>query len=265
MNAEIELILEKINTKRIWDEEPVFCYTSDVDWASEDVMEEYFLQIDKFGIEPTLFVTHDSPIIDRYFQQKKIERGIHPNFLNGSSHGSTFEEIVQTCIKFAPETKAFRSHRLFDVTDITHLLKEKYGFRYVSNLGTIMQPMIRPILHESGLIHFPIFFEDGTHLWNRLDIDIKKYEHLFISPGIKIISFHPMNFVFNSHSIKYMRGIKDSMSRDSFNNIGKEYIAKFRNKASSGIANTVEMIINLTKKKSFKTMKLSDLYNESIR
>lgn len=265
MNLEIELILEKINTKRIWDEEPVFCFTSDIDWASEAVMEEYFLQIEKFNINPTLFVTHSSDVIDEKFKQNKIERGIHPNFLQGSSHGNTFDEIVQTCIKFAPEAKTFRSHRLFDVTDITHLLKDKYDFKYVSNLGTILQTGIRPVLHESGLLHFPIFFEDGTHLWNKLDLNINHYEKLLKSSGIKIISFHPMNFVFNSNSISYMRGIKDSMSRESFNNIEKKYILKLKNDTTSGIANTVEMIVNFAVKNGYKTMKLSDLYNESIR
>ena len=42
VNEKIELLLEKINRKQIWEEMPVFCFTSDVDWASEDVMKEYF-------------------------------------------------------------------------------------------------------------------------------------------------------------------------------------------------------------------------------
>lgn len=265
MNNIIEELVLKLKQTKIWNEEPVFCFTSDIDWASEDVMEEYFSGIDGLEIIPTLFVTHHSEVIEKKFKQGKIERGIHPNFLNGSSHGSSFEEVIETCIKFAPESECFRSHRLFDVTDITHLLKNKYHFKYVSNLGTILQPEIRPVIHESGLIHFPIFFEDGTHLWNNLDFNLEKYEFLFKSPGIKIISFHPMNFVFNSPSIKFMRNIKDSMSREEFNNISTLYINKFKNNSEKGIRNTIENICAFVEKNKYKTMTLSELYYEFIR
>jgi len=215
----IEKLLGNINSKHIWDEAPVFCFTSDIDWASEDVIKEYFKIINPLQIRPTLFVTHHSETIESYFKAGEVERGIHPNFLPNSSHGKTFKDIIETCIQFAPESYGFRSHRLFDVTDITHSLKNEYGYKYVSNMGTILQTDIKPVLHESGLIHFPIFFEDGTHLYNQLDLDFRKYLDLFISPGIKIISFHPMNFVFNSPNLSYMRQIKDSLSREEYNDI----------------------------------------------
>lgn len=265
MNDTIRELLVSLNRKRIWDSEPVFCYTSDIDWASDAVMEKFFQDMDELEISPTLFVTHKSDIIDRRFKEGKIDRGIHPNFLEGSSHGSGFEKVIKTCIEFAPETQAVRSHRLFDVTDITHMLKDKYNFKYISNLGTIMHNGIRPILHESGLVHFPIFFEDGTHLWNKLDPDPMAYKDLFFSPGIKIISFHPMNLVFNSPSIKYMRSIKDSMSRSDFNNIDEDFIEEKRNAEATGIADTVRDIVEQGVKRNIKVMSLKELYIESIR
>jgi hypothetical protein len=149
MTEEIEILLSKINKKQIWDETPVFCFTSDVDWASEDVMSEYFNIVNTLDIKPTLFVTHESKIIDSNFKLGKIERGIHPNFLENSSHGKSFREVIETCIKFAPESYVFRSHRFFDVTDITHMFKNEYKYKYFSNGGTILQTHIKPILHES--------------------------------------------------------------------------------------------------------------------
>ena len=111
MKEKIETLLCKINKKQIWDEIPVFCFTSDVDWASEDVMSEFFDIVNVLDIKPTLFVTHESKIIDSNFKLGKIERGIHPNFLENSSHGNSFREVIETCIKFAPESYVFRSHR----------------------------------------------------------------------------------------------------------------------------------------------------------
>ncbi len=260
MKETIEILLSKIQAKYIWDEMPVFCFTSDIDWASEDVMREYFNIVNGLEIKPTLFVTHHSEVIESNFKLGKLERGIHPNFLCNSSHGNSFKEIIETCIKFAPESYGFRSHRLFDVTDVTHILKNEYNYKYVSNLCTILQTNIRPLLHESGLIHFPIFFEDGTHLYNQLDLDIKKYINLFTSPGLKIISFHPMNFVINSPDMPYMRQIKDSLSREKYNNISTTSIEKLCNK-NEGIGQTVIDIVKFVKEKNFYIFSLNEIYN----
>ena len=259
-NERIEVLLDKINKKQIWDEMPVFCFSSDVDWASEDVMGEYFRIVNALDIKPTLFVTHESKIIESNFKSGKIERGIHPNFLANSSHGSSFYEIASSCVKFAPEAYGFRSHRLFDVTDITHLLINEFNFKYVSNLGTILHGYIRPILHESGLVHIPIFFEDGTHLYNQLDLNFKKYGDLFNVPGIKTISFHPMNFVFNSPNMPFIRHIKDSLTREEYSNIRIETIDKLKN-TEMGIGQTVLNIVDFVKANRFPIMSLNEVYN----
>lgn len=263
MNNEIEILLNKINKKQIWDEEPVYCFTSDIDWASEDILNLFFNDLTPYSIKPTLFLTHSSKIINNKFEENLFERGIHPNFLENSSHGNTFKEIIETCIEFAPESYGFRSHRLFDVTDITHMLKNNYNFKYVSNLGTIMQKNIKPILHESGLIHLPIFFEDGTHLYNKLDLNFKKYINHFTSPGLKIISYHPVNFVINSPSFVFTRKIKDSLTRDEFLNINEKQITKFKNQ-NLGIKKTILDIMEFALSRNYPILTLNDIYNKVI-
>lgn len=259
----INALINKIHKKHFSDDAPIFCFTSDIDWASEDVLQEYFSIINPLNIKPTLFVTNQSEVIESNFSIGKIERGIHPNFMNGSSHGNSFKEIVETCIKFAPEAYGFRSHRAFEVTDVTHLLKNEYGYKYVSHQITILQPHIRPILHESGLINFPVFFEDGTHLYNQLDFDFRNYLDLFRLPGIKIISFHPMNFVFNSPSLSFMRSIKDSLTREEYHNISAETISKLKNN-KIGIGNTVLEIVNYVKQNNYRIMSMNELYNNIL-
>jgi hypothetical protein len=255
----IETLL-KINHSHLqWDEEPVFCFTSDIDWASEAVMKDYFSLINIFDIKPTLFVTHDSEEINRAFSKGKVERGVHPNFLNGSSHGNSFREVAEACVKFAPEAYGFRSHRAFDVTDITHMMYNDFNFRYVSHQITVFQPRIKPILHESGLLNFPVFFEDGTHLYNKLDLDISRYREFLFTPGIKIISFHPMNFVFNSPDLAFMRNIKDTLSREEYNNITKDSINTHGNKVN-GIRNTVLNIIELVKHHNYTILTMNELF-----
>jgi hypothetical protein len=250
-------LMDKMAIRRIWDQHPVFCFTSDVDWASEAVLEIFLSECNKKKLPLTMFVTHESKIITEYKEAGLIERGIHPNFLPNSSHGNGFQNVIDQCIKYAPEAKGIRSHRLFDVTDITHLLHDKYGFEYISNLGTIMQNNIKPILHESGLIHFPIFFEDGIHLWNKLSLKLADYIKQFQSPGIKIISLHPMNYVINTPEIPYMRKIKDNMTREDYNQLSFKDIENYRFKGI-GIKHFAEEIISFSKE--HKVIKLSELY-----
>ena len=126
-------LLDKINRKNIWDEKPVFCFTSDIDWASEEVLQTFFQNIPLEEIKLTTFVTHQSDIIENLYQNKLLERGIHPNFLPDSSHGNSFWEVIETCKTFAPEAVCSRSHRLFEVTDTAHLLKNEYGILYSSD------------------------------------------------------------------------------------------------------------------------------------
>lgn len=263
MNNNIFELLKKVNSKNIWDDEPVFCFTSDIDWASEDVLSIFFKKLPLDTIKLTTYVTHQSAILQKYYDDKKIYRGIHPNFLPNSSHGNSFREIVETCVKLAPEAYGFRSHRLFDVTDITHLLHDEFGYKYVSNLGTTMAKSIRPMLHESQLVHIPIFFEDGSHLYNDLGFSITPYLEYFTSPGIKIISFHPMNIVFNTPYIKFMREIKDSLSREAFNNITFDTIEKSKNNGV-GITNVVEDIINFVVSKNYKIMSMDEVYKTTV-
>jgi len=256
----MELLVRRNYSKKIWDEQPVFSFTSDIDWASEEVMKSYFEIVNKLEIQPTLYITHQSDEIEHNFREKNIVRGLHPNFMNESSHGNSFKEIAENCIKFAPEAYGFRSHRAFDLTDITHLMHNKYGFKHVSHQITIFQPYVRPIVHESGLVNFPVFFEDGTHLYNQLNLNFGTYKDLFTIPGIKVISFHPMNFVFNSPELSFMRAIKDSVSRDEYNRITSETIKKLRNE-KIGIRDTVLEIVEFVKTHNYSILSMNDLYN----
>jgi len=246
---------------RIWDREPVFCFTSDMDWASETVLARCLPELCSENLKLTVFVTNESRVINELKDAGRLERGIHPNFLAGSSHGDGFRTVIETCRKFAPEAEAFRSHRLFDVTDVTHLLHDEYKFKYVSNLGTVMQPRLGPVLHESGLVHFPIFFEDGTHLFHGLSLRLTDYLPRFLSPGIKVISVHPADYVINTPKISYMRGIKDSMSREAYQQMSAADIEKYEHRGL-GIRSLVKEIIALAR--SHRVMSLSELYRTAI-
>jgi hypothetical protein len=186
---------------------PVFCVTSDVDWASEDAIRFQQGILDGYRVVPTYFMTHHSPVLNEWHAEGRVHLGIHPNFLPGSSHGSTFEEVIDTVLQFAPQARCFRSHHFFDTTAITHALAAR-GFEYDSNLCTVLQERIVPIRHESGLIRFPCFYEDGTLSWQREGWQFDDFAHLFRTPGLKIINIHPMTTALNAPNPEFWGAMK---------------------------------------------------------
>ena len=254
-------LLELAAAPHEWDERPVFCFTSDIDWASEDVIEDYFGRLPLDLLKLTVFVTHHSEVIAREYEHGRLRRGIHPNFLPGSSHGDSFREVIETCLSFAPEAICTRSHRAFDVTDTAHMLYNEFHLKCCSNVFTTLAPHIRPFWIESKLLQVPIFFEDGSFLYNDLGLSIEPYRKYFTAPGLKVISFHPMNMAFNTPCIPWMRQIKDSMSREQFNHIDAEMIEQCRNR-ERGAFNIVTDIIDLAQQIQAPIMSMEEIYEE---
>lgn len=263
IDAAIAERVEKMTKPHLWDEQPVFCFTSDVDWASETVLSQYFDILPVEQLKLTMFVTHDSEIIGRKFREGKIARGIHPNFLPGSSQGDSFREIIETCVSFAPEATCTRSHRAFDVTDTAHLLHNDYHFKCCSNTITTLAPRITPYWLESKLLQIPVFLEEGSFLYNQLGLSIQPYLRHFTSPGLKVISFHPINMVFNTPYIAWMRQIKDSLSREEFNHISSEMIELQRNR-EKGAYDLVMEIVNLAQQIQAPVLSIDEIYRHIV-
>lgn len=256
--------MRKIAEPHLWDDQPVFCFTSDVDWASETVLANYFELLPFERLKLTMFVTHDSEIIGRKYKEGLITRGIHPNFLPGSSQGNSFREVIETCLSFAPEADITRSHRAFDVTDTAHMLHNDYHFKCCSNTITTLAQRISPYWLESKMLQIPVFFEEGSFLYNSLGLSIQPYLNNFTSPGLKVISFHPINMVFNTPYIAWMRQIKDSLSREEFNHISGEMIEERRNK-EKGAFDLVMEILNLVEKINAPVLSIDEIYNHIVK
>ncbi len=240
-------------------EAPIFCLTADVDWASEEALRighEVFVNA---KAKATYFMTHSSPFLYSMIEEGKIDAGIHPNFLSDSSQGSSYEEVTEYCLNLLPDVRCFRSHRYYDVTDITHEFYAK-GLRYDSNTCTLLQQGILPFLHESGLLRFPTFFEDGTYLWQNRGLDFGQSEReLFSKPGLKIISVHPMHMVMNSPDINYSRRVKDNLSRAQWIQLSERDLLELQYKGR-GIRDFVVDLLAFIHREEYDVLTLNDLY-----
>lgn len=249
--------------KSLWNNQVVICFTFDLDWASEDSIKHTVDIIEKFGFKSTFFITHSSKILSNKIKNKEIDAGIHPNFLKNSSHGKNPKDIIDYCTKLLPEAKSFRCHKYFDNNDITEILYEK-GFKYDSNLCTNLE-CVDPFEHRSGLIRFPIYFEDGGYLLHGNSLNFKEFQPiLFKKPGLYIFSFHPMHLTINSPSFSYMRKIKDSLSSSTWNKLTHMELEHLSYKGK-GIRTFSLDLLNFIKKENFPVITLEEAYEHAIK
>ena len=244
-----------------WDEEPVFCFTSDIDWASESIIKYSHNVLSGDNLKLTYFITHPSPFLNDLNELKKVRLLIHPNFLPNSSHGNSFKEVIDYCLNLVPTADGFRSHRYFEVNDIMDDL-EKRGFRFVSNHCTRCETHIKPLIHRSGLLSIPIFLEYGGYLLMDPALNFNNLIPKLNSPGLKVINFHPAHMAFNTPNFDYTRSIKDSMSRDSWNNLSLSELQNLENKDQPGIRKIIQQVIDFAFNNNHKVLSMHEIYYE---
>lgn len=220
-------LLEKLYRKRKeWQEERIMCFTMDIDWASDYIIEksmEYFMDL---KVPLTIFSTHESNFLEKISEHDLIDIQLHPNFIQPSSQGETQDEVIEFCRRLLPEAKAFRGHRWYASNDIYDRLFER-GIKYESNLCTMMDA-VPPFLHRSGMIGFPVFLEDGALLYHDGSLEFEDTKKRYDCGGIKVIDIHPMHFMVNTPYFKYTREIKNSLSRQEWNSVDEDLLRKLR-------------------------------------
>jgi hypothetical protein len=188
--------------------EPMYCFTSDMDWAPESMIEETLQLFAEAGMPLTPFLTHPSPVIAaQYGGDRAAEAGVHPNFRPGSTHGDTEEAVVDHVLQVWPAARCFRSHSFVDSSLIAARFFAR-GLRYDSNVCLHLQSRLVPLKHATGLIRFPVFLEDDVLLAREPGTGIRPLLPVLRTPGLKIFNFHPQHIALNTPSAEYYADIK---------------------------------------------------------
>ena len=251
----------KLN-KSLWENQQIICLTFDVDWASEDAIKYTYGIIDRYSFKTTFFLTHKSTFIENLIKNNYIDAGIHPNFLAGSSQGKNMKDILEYCLKLHPDAISFRCHKYFENNDITELLYNE-GFKYDSNLCTNLE-LVDPFIHRSGLIRFPIYFEDGAYLLHNNNLKFKDVkDNLFNRNGLYIVNIHPMHLAINTPDFSYMRKIKNSVSKKAWNNLTFNELEHLSYNGR-GIRTFILELFDFIKKENLPVLNLKEVYESII-
>jgi len=225
-------------------------FTSDIDWASETVIQDTIDLFEKYQIKCTLFATHKSKSID-LCNRNLFEIGIHPNFneniINGS--GIPAKEIVQNLVQFYPEAIGVRSHSITTSGPLLEIFKEK-GIQYESNQFVPYSKKIEPYKCWNDITIIPYNFEDDVHYTYEKSFEISLLDE-FRSSEYLIMDFHPIHIFLNTESDKTYQRARDFLKTDKISN--------FKNTEVNGARDLLIRTFEEIKKANLKTNHLKDL------
>jgi hypothetical protein len=178
-------------------------FTVDVEWAHSEVLADVVRLFDDHGVKATFFCTHPGPIPGH-------ERGLHPNYRrNGDTVRKFFATrsderkeytddelsrfVLSKTKEFAPEAVGVRSHSLYYDSSLLPIYAE-LGLQYDSSYFLPLEPALRPVQKEFGVLELPIFYMDHHDLVARAS-DFRIDSLGLDTPGLKVFDFHP-NLVF---------------------------------------------------------------------
>jgi hypothetical protein len=193
--------------RALW-EPPAFALTADQDWAPAWASEQLVTAAATLGLPLHVFRTNPCPVLDDAFAKGRITQGWHPNFLPGSSHGDTPDDVIAYCRSHFPLSRTVRAHCFMEHTMAWDALAAA-GIVADSQIPTYFQDNLTPLLHASGIWRLPVYLEDDIffrYFPHVLDLDA--VEVTLFAPGLKIFNFHPTFVAANVPSLAYYGEIK---------------------------------------------------------
>lgn len=196
--------------------------TFDVDWAPDYMVDQVVNICLESGINATFFVTHPSETLTRLKQYpNQFEIGIHPNFLQKSTQGSTEIKILEYCKNIVPRAQSVRMHSLYQHTPLFLSLNSHLNSQIVDS--SIFMPGVQNIqpfrlYTPSGcIIRVPFCWADDYYLLGKQRLEPEELIH---SDGCKVYIFHPVHIFHNTISMDHYSAIKSNMELNRFKGRG---------------------------------------------
>jgi len=238
---------------------PTFCLTLDLEWVGEPCLESVLSLLDSFQVPFTVFITHRSRVLQEYAERTgRVHLGLHPNFLARSTHGVSESEVVEHCFGLLSEARCFRSHAFYENTPLLRELVRR-GIRYDSNLCLYLQENLVPLCHATGLVRFPVFWEDDVHFCReQVNWEFAHYREIFSSPGLKVLNVHPQNVALNVPDERFYRKVKEDLGA-GWGRVSAQRLEAMRWNGR-GTATFLTEIIDFARKNGFEMLHLGELY-----
>lgn len=192
-----------------------FILTLDIDWAPDFVIDEVASLLKEKRVRATWFVTHESEAIGRLRGEPELfELGIHPNFLPGSSHGSTSAEVLECVKSLVPDAISIRTHSFVQSTPLLAEIATHSDVKIDSSLFLPGMHQIQPIEYwccGKKMLRLPVFWEDDYEF--ELPEPNWSLTPLLKVSGLKVMNFHPIHVYLNSATGENYQRLKQQVPR----------------------------------------------------
>lgn len=196
--------------------------TFDIDWAPDFVIDQVAGLLAERSVKSTWFVTHASPAVQRLSQRPDLfELGIHPNFLPGSSHGDTPEQVLDSCLKLVPDAVSMRTHGLVQSGALFDLVMSATPIRNELSLFMPMATSCTPFAYRRfgrQLTRIPFMWEDdyvmeaeATAATGRSFAGLAALAAPFAD--VAVFNFHPIHVYLNSSAMTAYQNLKKAVPR----------------------------------------------------
>ncbi len=223
--------------------------TFDTDWAPPFVIEEVLALLD--GVPSTFFLT-DGTAMKVLERAPNVELGVHPNFLPGSSHGTTRRQVLDTVMQLVPGAQVVKSHHLFQDATVLDLYVER-GLHTDVSLLEYQNPTLRPFHYWNGLVRIPCNFRDDVACVRRETRDDQRW---MWSASAVICSFHPIHVYLNTDTLERYAALRNQGGLVS---IRPSVLADFVNRDTPGIRTVLTNLLGAISKGVFVPHTVSDL------
>jgi hypothetical protein len=184
--------------------------TLDLDWAPDVAIDFVSRELVQRGVRATWLVTHRSAAVERLEEHSDLfELGIHPNFLPGSTHGSTLEGVLDHCMGLVSGAVTMRTHGLYQSSMLLDLVLERTPLEVDLSLFLPRANHVAPVLLQRAagrLVRIPYVWEDD------FEMDCRQpswqLEPLLAGQGLKVLDLHPVHVFLNSPTMDNYRLVK---------------------------------------------------------
>jgi hypothetical protein len=187
--------------------------TLDVDWAPDFAIDFVASLLLEAGVPATWFITHDSPALGRLRSHPEMfELGIHPNFMPGSSHGSSEGAVLSHMMALVPEARVVRTHGLVQSSNLLGRIVDETPIRVDASVFMPHARELDAVVYHWGegkkLVRLPYMWEDDFEMvrpdgiWDLSALVAR-------GSGLMIVDFHPLHVYLNSINLSAYRNLRE--------------------------------------------------------
>ena len=237
--------------------EPQVIITFDLDWSPDWMIEDVCRILDEYNASSTWFVTHDSEAVRLLrLRSDKVELGIHPNCLPGSSHGQTEREALTHIRQIVPEAVSMRTHGLYQSTAFLLLASAEFGIKLDSSifLPSIVEPFDLAV-DTMCIRRVPFVWADDLTM--RSPAVSWEVPDNLRGPGPRVFAFHPFHIALNTVDYSLYEKMKAECPLPRWT---KSFVAEHRN----GAEGPSEFLQELVRSSARNTRRIKDLLEQRV-